>query len=150
MIVADFKDAAFYEKMHPLFKQAFDYIRQHDVAHLPTGKIELDGTKLWLTIAEIEGKKRDNALIETHQQYIDIQMPLHGIETIGWRADVTCNSMAKAYDADKDIAFFEDQPTTFITLHPGEFAIFFPHDGHAPGISSESIKKIIIKVKAAL
>ncbi|MBR3398726.1 MAG: YhcH/YjgK/YiaL family protein, partial [Prevotella sp.] len=32
---------------------------------------------------------------------------------------------------------------------PGEFAIFFPQDGHAPCISQEEgIKKAIFKVKA--
>ncbi|MGC9151998.1 MAG: YhcH/YjgK/YiaL family protein [Microbacter sp.] len=147
MIVADLKDAAFYEMMHPLFKQAFDYIRQHDVDQLPTGKTELNGDRLLLTVAEMQGKDRSLAMIETHQQYIDIQMPILGVETIGWRAGVDCHVVSKVYDADNDIAFFEDQPTAFITLHPGQFVIFFPHDGHAPGISDKAIRKIIFKVK---
>ncbi|MFR9263152.1 MAG: YhcH/YjgK/YiaL family protein [Bacteroides cellulosilyticus] len=28
------------------------------------------------------------------------------------------------------------------------FAIFFPQDGHAPGISPDGVKKVIVKVKA--
>lgn len=150
MIVADLQDAPFYEKVHPLFKQAFDYIRQHDLNSLPVGKIELNGEQLFLSVAEMEGKERDKALIETHQRYIDIQMPLQGVEIIGWRSESMCTSVSKPYDVDKDIAFFEDQPTNYITLHPGQFAIFFPHDGHAPGISNESIKKIIFKIKTEL
>ena len=30
------------------------------------------------------------------------------------------------------------------------FAIFFPQDGHAPGITPDGVKKIIVKVKVIL
>ena len=38
----------------------------------------------------------------------------------------------------------------FITLVPGMFTIFFPHDAHEPGVSSTSlavaVKKIVFKI----
>ena len=42
--------------------------------------------------------------------------------------------------------FFNDAPSTYFTILPGEFAIFFPGDGHAPLIGEGETKKIIIKV----
>lgn len=52
------------------------------------------------------------------------------------------------YNAEKDITFFEGLAETYITVKPGMFAIFFPQDGHAPGISPDGVKKVIVKVKA--
>jgi biofilm protein TabA len=37
---------------------------------------------------------------------------------------------------------------TYVTVKPGMFAIFFPQDGHAPGITPDGVKKVIVKVKA--
>ena len=52
------------------------------------------------------------------------------------------------YSAEKDITFFEGLAETYIAVKPGMFAIFFPQDGHAPGISPDGVKKVIVKVKA--
>ena len=51
------------------------------------------------------------------------------------------------YNPEKDITFFADKPTTYVDVQPGEFAIFFPEDGHAPGIAEGNFRKVIVKVK---
>ena len=150
MIVDTLGEATLYEALHPRFKQAFDYLKQHDLSKAPVGKIMLDGDSLFISVAEMVGKEAQAARTETHQQYIDIQMPLSGSETIGWIAADACTHVTQSYDVTKDIAFFEDRPTTYVTLQPGQFAIFFPQDGHAPGITSGNLKKIIVKVRIAL
>jgi YhcH/YjgK/YiaL family protein len=150
MIVDTLAESTLYEALHPRFKQAFDYVKQHDLSKASVGKIVLDDDNLFISVAEMEGKEAEAAHTETHQQYIDIQMPLSGSETIGWIAADDCKHVSQSYDATKDIAFFEDQPTTYISLEPGQFAIFFPHDGHAPGITSGKLRKIIIKVRIIL
>ena len=149
MILDTLGEATLYEALHPRFKQAFDYLKQHDLTQAPVGKIVLDGDNLFISVAEMEGKEAEAARTETHKQYIDIQMPLSGSETIGWIATDACKRVAKLYDTTKDIAFFEERPTTYVTLQPGQFDIFFPQDGHAPGIATGSLKKIIVKVKIA-
>ena len=52
------------------------------------------------------------------------------------------------YNVEKDITFFEGLAETYIAVKPGMFAIFFPQDGHAPGITPDGVKKVIVKVKA--
>ena len=54
----------------------------------------------------------------------------------------------EAEDPEKDITFFEGLAETYVTVKPGMFAIFFPQDGHAPGVTPEGVKKVIVKVKA--
>ena len=38
-------------------------------------------------------------------------------------------------------------PLSDVTIHPGMFVIFFPQDAHAPEISMNGIKKMVIKVR---
>ena len=52
------------------------------------------------------------------------------------------------YYAEKDITFIEGLAETYVAVKPGMFAIFFPQDGHAPGITPDGVKKVIVKVKA--
>jgi YhcH/YjgK/YiaL family protein len=147
MILASLSESSLYEGLHPRFAKAFEYIKSHDLSKEAAGKIILDGDDLFISIAEITGKTQDAARTETHVKYIDIQVPLTAPETMGWIATDACTTVTDPYNADKDIAFFADKPTTWIELQPGEFAVFFPHDGHAPGVGSGAMKKAIVKVK---
>lgn len=146
MILGSLKNTAAVENLHPRFKQAFDYIKANDLTKAAPGKIELDGNNLFISVAEITGKSKEAAKMETHNKYIDIQIPVVGIETMGWLAGDNCQNSAEGYNADKDITFFSEQPSTYIQVRPGEFAIFFPEDGHAPAIGEGFIKKLIVKV----
>jgi YhcH/YjgK/YiaL family protein len=79
---------------------------------------------------------------------LDIQIPLSGPETYGYIPLAKLPDIE--YNEAKDITKYpEVQAESYVTCLPGEFAIFFPQDGHAPCISKEeSIKKAIFKVKA--
>ncbi len=146
MILDSLKNTAAAEKLHPLFKQAFDYIKANDLSQVAPGKIELDGANLFISVAEITGKTQEAAKMETHNKYIDIQIPIVGVETMGWLAGENCKNPIDGYNAEKDITFFTDKPSTYVQVQPGEFAIFFPEDGHAPAIGEGFIKKLIVKV----
>jgi len=146
MIQGSLKNTLISEKLHPLFARAFEYINNTDFTDMEPCKIELEGKKLMIIVAEVNGKKSEEAKVEVHRQYIDIQVPITETECMGWRALDECQSPVDSYNSEKDILFFADAATSFITVQPGEFAIFFPEDGHAPGIGSGTIKKVIAKV----
>ena len=57
-----------------------------------------------------------------------------------------CQKPQGEYDAEKDIEFFEDVPDSYVTVLPGEFAVFFPEDAHAPLIGTGEVHKVVIKV----
>lgn len=134
------------ESLHPLFKKAFDYIKSTDFSKMEDGKIELDGPRLTVTVASLCGKEKSEAAIETHKKYIDIQLPLLGVEKIGWKAGCELQEESVPYNEEKDIAFYVDRPTAFTKIYPGQFAVYFPEDGHAPGIGQGNIRKVIVKV----
>lgn len=146
MIHDSLKNSSSIEALHPLFKKAFDYLKNTDFSTIEDGKYELDGDELYVSIASIKGKSKCDAPIETHNKYIDIQMPLLGVEKIGWKAGVDLQEVSKPYDSEKDISFFIDRPTAYTKIYPGEFVIYFPEDGHAPGIGEGIIRKVVVKI----
>lgn len=146
MIQLDLKDAVLVEGLHPLFPKAFDYLRHADFQKIEDGKHEIDGENLFLSVQTFDGKG-DDAPMEYHQAYIDIQMCIEGVEQMGWKPTSGLVEQISPYDAEKDIAFYQDKPTSVATVYPGQFAIFYPEDAHAPGMGSGVIRKVVVKVK---
>jgi YhcH/YjgK/YiaL family protein len=146
MILDKLENCGLYESIHPAFKKAFDFLKTTDLLTLPLGKIELDGSNLFVNVVEIAGKTAEEARMETHIKYIDIQVPITATETMGWIPENDLKVITEPYNVDKDLAFFGDAAYNFLQVNPSEFAIFFPTDGHQPGIANGTVKKIIIKV----
>lgn len=146
MILDSLDNSGLYESVHPLFKQAFDFLHTADLINLPFGTIELDGSNLYVSVVEITGKTTGMTLLESHKRYIDIQIPVTASETIGWLAGNQLKEITEEYNPEKDITFFSDKASNFLIVHPFEFAVFFPDDGHQPGIAEGRHKKIIVKV----
>lgn len=146
MILASLADSAQYEALHPLFRQAFEYVKQNDLAQAPAGKIVLDDDKLFISVSDVTGKIAEEAKIESHAKYIDIQIPLTAAEIIGFLPAGECRNSVEGYNTSKDITFFTDKPSAYVRVEPGQFVIFFPHDGHAPCIGDGAIRKLVIKV----
>lgn len=147
MIIDTLEHLAHYEAINPLFKEVATFIAGNDLESMAPGKYEIKGKDLYVNIAVAKGKAPDEAVIETHVNMIDIQIPLDGPETYGYTP--LCRLPDQPYNAEKDITKYPDlMAESFIDCLPGMFAIFFPQDGHAPCISmAPEIKKAIFKVK---
>ena len=147
MILDSLNNTTKIESLHPLFKKAFDYVKSTDFSKLEDGKYEIDGSHLYVSIASLFGKEKKDAAIETHKKYIDIQLPLAGVEKIGWKAGCELQEESIPYNEENDITFYVDRPTAYTKIYPGQFVIYFPEDGHAPGIGQGAIRKVIVKVQ---
>jgi YhcH/YjgK/YiaL family protein len=146
MIIDSLKNCQTYLGMHPRFAKAFDYLLKTDLASLPDGRHEIDGDEIYLMMARRELKKPEEALMEVHDRYIDIQLVIRGRETFGWSDRAELKTPRGNIDREKDILFFDDAPATLYTVHDGQMSIFFPGDGHAPMIGEGGIVKCIVKV----
>lgn len=94
-------------------------------------------------------RAREDAPLEAHRRYIDIHIPLAGSETIGWApVDALTHIIAPGYDVERDFAFYDDKAHTYIDVRPGECAVFFPEDAHAPniGVPGKTHRKICVKI----
>ena len=148
MIIDKLENLEKYASINSLFAEAIEFLRSHDLESLEVGKTELKGKDLLVNVAQTMPKTKAEAKLETHKDFIDIQIPLSATEVMGYTPMVDCKPVDAVYNAAKDISFFEGAADSYLTVKPGMFAIFFPQDGHAPGISTLGVKKIIIKVKA--
>ena len=145
MVIDRLENLEKYVSLNPLFAQAVDFLKSTDLEAHETGKVVLKEGELIVNFSQARPKTKEEARIETHNNFIDIQIPLSGVEGMGYmpRADLP----EAAYNAEKDITFYEGLATDYLTVKPGMFAIFVPEDAHAPGVTPDGVKKVIVKVR---
>lgn len=149
MVIDTLGNAAKYFLLHPSFEKAFAWIGSIDFATIEPGKYEIDGDALKGIISDAAGKNAEASVakFECHNQYIDIQVCIRGVETIGWKPREKCVVENGGYNAEKDVQLYTEQPDMYFQLTDGQFVVFFPNDVHAPMIGEGNIKKIVVKVK---
>ena len=144
MVIDKIENLEKYASLNPLFSQAIEFLKSTDLNAHEIGKVKLQGDDLVVNFAQARSKTKEEAKLETHNRFIDIQIPLDGVEVMGYtpRADL----LDAEYNAEKDITFYPGLAESYLTIKPGMFAIFFPEDGHAPGVTPDGVKKVIVKV----
>jgi len=148
MILDVLENAHRYGALNEGFAKAFEFLSRPDLQDLPVGKYEIDGDRLYAMVAKEPGRKKEDALLEIHEKYIDIQFILAGTDTMGWKPKSLCKQPTEEYDQNRDIQFFADKPDAWLATESGAFAIFFPEDAHMPLISSGPIHKVVVKIAA--
>ena len=86
---------------------------------------------------------------EAHRKYLDVQILLDGAETIAW-AELSSLRCTEAYDADRDRGMYAGDGM-LVDIHPGEFYVCFPHDGHKACGHREAaarFRKAVVKLPA--
>jgi biofilm protein TabA len=146
MILDVLENAHRYLTLNKGFAKAFEFLLRPDLKELPMGKYEIDGDRLYATVSKDSGRKKEDALLETHEKYIDIQLVLAGTDDMGWKPKSSCKQPASEYDQKRDMQFFADEPEAWLSTESGSFAIFFPEDAHMPLISSGQLHKVVVKV----
>lgn len=149
MIIDVLGNAPLYEPMHPLFKAAFDYIRNTDLLATPCGKTELMGTQLIAIIQTYDTVAAEQEQMEAHRQYIDIQYIISGCEKVGHSLLTKEHVPSREYNAQEDYLLVPNTPDFYSVFPQGNFMIFYPHDLHMPCIQvegSNNVKKLVLKV----
>ena len=147
MIIDTLANAPKYYSVHPLFKEAFEYIANTDLANAPDGKLEIaKGLKAIFSNAQGKTEEASLSKFECHNKNIDIQVCINGVETIGWKPRSKCTKDNGGYNDEKDVQLYLDDADTFFQLTNSQFVILFPEDVHAPMIGEGVIKKLVIKV----
>ncbi|MBS7274856.1 MAG: YhcH/YjgK/YiaL family protein [Bacteroidales bacterium] len=134
---------------NPYYLKALEYIENTDLATLENGKHFIDGDNLFVNIVDSNMKTPEQARLEVHDKYIDIQIPLDKEESFGVKPRSECKEADGEFNTEKDILFFKDKDWTTVTVKVGEAITFEPHTAHAPLIGEGTIHKAIFKVKVA-
>ncbi|MBR0390452.1 MAG: YhcH/YjgK/YiaL family protein [Prevotella sp.] len=148
MIIDTIENLGKYVTLNPLFADVVEFLKNNDLQTIEEGKHFIKDKDLFVNIQVAKGKTQEAAVLETHIEMIDIQIPITCEETFGYTP--LCDLPDFEYNAEKDITKYGDtKAQTYVTVKPGQFVIFFPQDGHAPCIINQpEIKKAIFKVKA--
>lgn len=114
-----------------------------------TGRHELDGSRLFVNVQEYRTKAFDPEKLEYHRKYIDIQLLFKGGESIFY-APLAGLETASPYSEEYDCGFGRLPSAaagTELKLVPGNFAVFFPEEGHIPGVGDGGdVVKAVVKI----
>lgn len=146
MIYDRLLNAQRYEAVHPGLAGAFEFLRTASLSALPTGPAELDGKRLTINVIEADCRAPEEAQLEVHKKYIDVQYMVSGDEMFSWKPTGECSDPAGEFDAEKDFGLFADEPAGWFPLMEGCFAVFFPEDAHGPMCGTGRVRKVVVKV----
>jgi YhcH/YjgK/YiaL family protein len=137
-----------------VWEKAFNFISDFS-ADIADGRHELDGQLMYANVQSYETRALHDSRVEMHREYIDIQVLVSGQEVIFYNSISTLKRDGKFNDA-KDCGFYERNMKTAVPLpmEAGFFAIFFPEEGHMPGVNfsevAEPVRKIVVKIHKSL
>ena len=134
---------------NPNYIKALEYIKNTDLNSLEPGKHFIDGDNLFVNINDSALKTPEQARLEVHDKYIDIQIPLSKDESFGVKPRSECREPDGEFNTEKDILFYKDKDWKTVSVKAGEMIVFAPETAHAPLIGEGSIHKAIFKVKVA-
>ncbi len=149
MIIGVITDLDRYSSISPALATAIHWLSQFKAESFTKGKTiigEHNGAEIYVNSEEPALIPRDMANLEAHRKYIDIHVPLKGVETIGWAPIHELKHARGAYDEEKDLIFYGDSAHSMLHVQVGQAAIFFPEDAHAPNIGLGNHRKLCIKV----
>lgn len=147
MIIDKLNNCSRYNCLHKFFKPAFDFLTTNNLADYEEGRYDILKDEVYLMVSNAVGRGKAKSSLEAHRKYIDIQVALSGEDLLGYKPLLECKTEKNPYDPDKDCIFFKDKSNFWFKLKQGEFAIFFPEDGHAPLAGVSLVKKAVVKVR---
>jgi biofilm protein TabA len=150
MIADTLNQCSRYTALSPRFAAAFQFLQQLPADQSP-GRYPLDGDDCFALVQAYATKPLAEAKFEAHRKYIDIQFIQSGGETILWAPLATLTETVQPYAPEKDVTFYATPPhVTPVHLRAGDFTIFFPEDGHAPGLGCNGfseVRKTVMKIR---
>jgi YhcH/YjgK/YiaL family protein len=147
MIIDHITQVEKYRSFAPGFETAVRFMLENtDKFPAPASRYKLD-ENVDVMINQYLTKPAENAVLEAHNEYIDIQYVLKGGEQVGWAPrNLLTQASAKP---EKD--FYEMAgPVTYYPLPAGTFMILFPSDAHRANVMVENpveVLKIVLKIK---
>lgn len=149
MICENIKNAKDYSGINKNFIKAFEFLKNENLKELAIGKYEIEGEEIFALVQEYSTQSPNDKRWESHEKYIDIQMIITGEETMGY-VPIDCLETSEDLRPEQDMIFYsETEKGSYINFNYGDYAIFFPEDGHKPGCTFgeySNIKKVVVKV----
>ena len=148
MIVDTLDNAALFYGLGDRIALALQFLQENDCTKLPAKKIPVQGDEVYALVQDYTTRPREQGVWEAHRKYIDVQYVADGVEQMGY-ANIKMLAVKKSYDEGDDYELY-DGAGSLVTVPAGSFAIFFPEDGHIPGVAMDdkpaAVRKVVVKV----
>lgn len=148
MILDSLSNASLYAPLSPRLAEGFGFLRGANLKALPVGRTDIAGPSLFALVQDYQTKPVEQGFWESHRRYIDIQYIGIGAERLG-HSPIENLRITHPFDDARDLIKYAGAGGDFLTLREGQFAVFFPHDGHMPGIRIDgpaAVRKVVVKV----
>lgn len=114
-----------------------------------SARIELAGG-MYAMEQVYQTKARPDGFFESHRRFIDVQVVLAGEELMEV-AEIGRLPVRVDYDETKDVILYRDfAGASVLRFQAGEAGVYFPVDGHMPGLRSGAeprlVRKTVVKV----
>lgn len=147
MIIDKIENAHQYYGLGENIKKGLKFIAENNLKNFESGKYNIDGEKVYISIQEYRTKKPEEGKWEAHKKYTDIQYIIEGEEKLGFSFAEKCKAITE-YDTKNDIYFLEGDGN-YLTAKEGYFIIFTPNDIHKPSLcitEPQTVKKAVVKL----
>jgi biofilm protein TabA len=99
-------------------------------------------------------QKSEKLFFESHIKYVDVQFLISGREVIEV-VHIDLLEVDSEYNGEGDYSLYKATPNSSkIIMRSGDLSVFFPKDGHMPGIQygeeSDVIHKTVVKIPLTL
>jgi len=117
--------------------------------------VSIRGDAIFARIMRYNTKTPEQAIVEAHRRYIDIQMSLLGSEGMRWYAPQALR-VKTAYTEEGDAEFYENDapPLGHVDNVPGLCTVLFPEDPHMPQLTLDGactpVLKVVVKLRVDL
>lgn len=137
-----------YQCVNNHFIDISKFLDTEPIADRADGRHEINHQGSYVMIESYQTKDASDCFIECHRKYIDVQIMIVGVESMGVCRKSECNE-SSAYDEEKDLQKLMGE-ADMLTFRAGSFMVFFPDDAHMPkvkyGESSGIVRKAVFKV----
>ena len=130
---------------------AVNYLQHISVSEIDVGKKVLVNEDFYYSVLEYMTKSEDEAKLESHRKYVDIQIIVKGEEQMDI-ADVSRLTVKDNYNPETDVMFWNiPERMARITLKAGDYIILYPEHAHRGAVKTgregQEVLKIVGKVK---
>lgn len=151
MVVTNLEYLEQYCTLHPRFETAFRALRQLAEEPFHPGRFEIDGSAIYVNAFSYDTHPREGSKFEAHREYADVMYIRSGCEEIDCCLLSRLQRIVEPYNREDDalLAAMQAERSTII-VKAGDVVIFFPEDGHSPGIQHEhtcKVEKMVVKVR---
>ena len=147
MIFDRLENLSRYAGVLPGVREIAEFLSKYAASAPENGRHELNGDKLFVNVQSYGTKAFDPGKLEYHRKYIDIQLLFSGRESI-YYSPLDGLETVSGYSGQSDCGLDRlpsPEAGTELELVPGCFAVFFPEEGHMPGVGDggKAVKAVV-------